>query len=86
MHCFYGVIKSSTVRTIVYDDMSEFPDRPSDLVMGDGDGTVNLSSLRMCGSFGDKQKSAVHVNEVSGVEHSDILSDVSVMGKIGQLL
>ena len=83
IQCFYGLIKDSTVRTLEYDNVQAFPDHPSNLVMGDGDGTVNLESLRLCGSFKGKP---IHVNQVLGVDHTDIVSDKSVMNKIGQLL
>ena len=66
-----------------YNKAKDFPDHPSKLVMGDGDGTVNLESLRLCSYFKGK---SINVNVVPGVDHTDIISDQSVMGKIGKLL
>jgi len=84
IQCFYGVIKKSTVETLEYD--GGFPDKFANLIMGDGDGTVNIESLRLCGSFKSKQNESVTVTEVPNVDHTAIVSDKSVMSKIGQLL
>lgn len=84
IHCFYGVIEDSTVETLEYD--GDFPDKPSNLIMGDGDGTVNYESLKLCGHFSTKQSQQVTVTEVPNVDHTAIISDQSVMSKIGQLL
>jgi len=84
IHCFYGMIKKSTVETLEYDDDADFPDKPSNLIMGDGDGTVNHESLRLCGAFQSKQ--AISVKEIPDVDHTGLISEKSVMSDIGQLV
>jgi hypothetical protein len=46
VHCLYGT-KVDTVEKLVYKDVSYFPDKPN-LTYGDGDGTVNIRSLKGC--------------------------------------
>jgi len=42
-------------------------------IQGDGDGTVNVESLRACDMFKDKQKEPVYLVPLSGVDHIAIL-------------
>ena len=86
IQCFYGMIKKSTVETLEYEDDADFPGKPSNMVMGDGDGTVNLESLRLCGAFQSKQKEAISVKVIPGVDHTGLISEKSVMSDIGKLV
>ena len=49
-----------------------FSDDP-ELVMGDGDGTVNIRSLRACLKWTGEQNQSVHHEVFPGVNHSDML-------------
>jgi len=84
IYCFYGKIPGSTVDRIRFDD--DFPDKPSELINGDGDGTVNLNSLKLCGKFADLQKEPVEVTEMNGLNHNGLLSDKTVLDAITSLL
>jgi hypothetical protein len=47
--------------------------------MGDGDGTVNVRSLRVCEDWTATQSEPVHVLTYSGVTHSGMISDARVI-------
>ena len=83
--CFYGNIVGTTMDHVVF-GTSGFPDNPASLVYGDGDGTVNLASLRLCEKFSKMQKESVSVNVVPGVDHSGMLEDEGVFDSIAELL
>lgn len=83
----------STVESFYYKEDKYFPDRPS-LNYGNGDGTVNIRSLRGCLRWagkrlrigpkrrirveGTKQSQPVHHQEFPGIDHMEILKDDSV--------
>ncbi|KAJ1618704.1 hypothetical protein T492DRAFT_445545, partial [Pavlovales sp. CCMP2436] len=48
-------------------------------LMGDGDGTVNARSLRVCASWAEAQAEPVTVHYLSGVPHSSMPSDTRVI-------
>lgn len=88
VHCFYGNIKKSVVETLEYDE-GDFPDNPSKLVMGDGDGTVNVESLKLCEqlvnrSGGEGQKGSVSI--IPNVDHNGVITDDTVTKAIETLL
>lgn len=57
------------------------------LVTGDGDGTVNIRSLRSCETWAGKQgEKTVHSIEVPNADHMGILSDKRVIQYVLNLL
>ena len=85
LHCFYGNIKESVVETLEYD--GKFPDKPSKFIMGDGDGTVNDVSLRLCRNLVQKNVgSGGSVSVISDVDHNGVLSNGKVFAGISKLL
>lgn len=59
------------------------------LVSGDGDGTVNVRSLRACeqwGSSPQQHAKKIHSIEISGADHMGILSDKRVVEYVLQVL
>lgn len=78
VHCLHG-INMPTISQFYYEDMEDFPDYPK-YVHGDGDGTVNLRSLRGC----LKWPNVYHV-EYNEVDHMDILKQQSVLEYIHNL-
>jgi lysophospholipase-3 len=52
VYCLYGS-GVSTIERMSYKDATYFPDRPG-LIMGNGDGTVNIRSLRGCLRWADE--------------------------------
>uniref|UniRef100_A0A6G1SLI2 Group XV phospholipase A2 n=1 Tax=Aceria tosichella TaxID=561515 RepID=A0A6G1SLI2_9ACAR len=68
--CLYGV-GSATPTKIIYKD--SFNSGKYSEVEGDGDGTVNLDSLRACEYFGDQQEKPVYTRMFRNVDHIGIL-------------
>mmetsp|Transcript_77305 Transcript_77305/g.231925 ORF Transcript_77305/g.231925 Transcript_77305/m.231925 type:complete len:221 (-) Transcript_77305:57-719(-) len=52
------------------------------VTMGDGDGTVNVRSLRVCERWNATQAEPVRVLTYSGVTHSDMLKDTRVLQEL----
>lgn len=84
IHCFYGYIPKSTIERLEYN--GNFPDSPSQFIMGDGDGTVNSESLKLCAMFAKRQQQEVTVTEVPGVDHNGVFSNKVVLNAINKLL
>ena len=83
--CFHGQKEKSTIDEVVF-GAGGFPDNPSHVELGDGDGTVNAASLRLCGSFADMQSERVEVKEHVGVDHNGVLTNSTVFEQIAKLL
>ncbi|XP_057294338.1 phospholipase A2 group XV-like [Hydractinia symbiolongicarpus] len=84
IHCFHGNIADSTISKLVFDD--DFPDSPSQLILGPGDGTVNQESLTLCRKFTSLQQQPVTVKEVSGANHNGVIGHTDVLESIKKLL
>lgn len=84
--CFHGNKPNSTVKEILYFSEEDFPDKPSELVMGSGDDTVNIESLTLCEMFQDFQNEAVIMKELPGVGHLDILDNDILHSSVQRLL
>lgn len=54
-------------------------DQTPEIVNGDGDGTVNRVSLRLCDQWSSKQTQSVKVVTFENVTHSGMLTDESVL-------
>ncbi|CAG0887974.1 unnamed protein product [Cyprideis torosa] len=80
VYCLYGS-NVSTIEHVTFASQKKFPDSPT-LVMGDGDGTVNIKSLRICQSW----KETVHFQELPGADHMSILHDPRAIKYISNLL
>lgn len=79
-YCFY----SSGIPTplqLVYDGETEFPDhKPREQRMGDGDGTVNIESLRVCERWkdaGTENGYSTFTKHFDDMKHNDILYDTT---------
>lgn len=83
LHCLYGHTVN-TVEKLVYQE-GHFPDSP-EIIFGDGDGTVNIRSAKVCESFKDKQKQKVHAKPFPNMEHMAILKEVNSIAYILQVL
>jgi lysophospholipase-3 len=68
LHCLYGV-GMKTPEQFIYPKEKDFPDSQPTVVYGDGDGTVNLRSLRGHQMFVGKQPQSINYKEFKGVEH-----------------
>jgi len=78
IHCLHGA-GVDTPEMLVYDTDDDFPDKRPREVMGDGDGTVNLRSLKACSSWiGMDENHPVIVRQFDGINHIDLLSDADL--------
>lgn len=84
VHCLHGV-QVSTPEGLSYEN-GKFPDSKPDVKYGDGDGTVNLISLKACLNWRDGQKKGIYYKNFSSVDHMTILTDSRVMTYIGEAL
>lgn len=84
VHCLHG-IHVSTPEALNY-NYGKFPDSKPEVKNGDGDGTVNLISLRACLNWKDKQTQGVHYKNFTSLDHMTILSNSEVMTYIGEAL
>ncbi|CAG0914669.1 unnamed protein product [Notodromas monacha] len=84
VHCLYGV-GVDTWERIFYDDDASFPDEPSALVNGDGDGTVNLRSLQACKFWEGKQKHSIYALPLRGIDHLEILRNEFVLSYVAKV-
>lgn len=71
--CLYGNQPKSTPTKLVLDEPYEKFSYQEEL--GDGDGTVNIESLRACESFASQQQKPVYTREFPGLDHVDILKN-----------
>ena len=63
-----------------------FPDLPPTVLPDDGDGTVNIRSLKGFQRWQGKQEQAIHSFELTGVEHLAILRHPSTVDYVAQVL
>ena len=83
MHCIYSVGKNNTEYKYEYSSTSE--KSPNIIEMGEGDGTVNAESLRICKEWKEKGHS-VEVKEFMELKHTEILMKREFIEYIANLL
>lgn len=83
VHCLYG---SGIPTSEAFQYTSKFPDVDPTVVMGDGDGTVNLLSATQCKRWVGQQKQPVTLQELPGNEHVNMLLNVSTVAYIKKVL
>nr|XP_046209372.1 phospholipase A2 group XV-like isoform X2 [Oncorhynchus gorbuscha] len=82
IHCLYG----SGVPTAEGFLYTIFPDTDPTLVLGDGDGTVNLLSATQCKRWIGHQTQPVHMFELEGNEHVAMLRNFTTVTYIKTVL
>ncbi|XP_064120034.1 phospholipase A2 group XV-like [Macrobrachium nipponense] len=83
VHCLHGV-GVDTVEKLIYSKKGSFPDNP-EVVLGDGDGTVNTRSAELCLKWKDGQKQNIYHKAIKGINHMSILSDKEIIDYIVEL-
>jgi len=78
-HCWWSSGRP-TEASFVYGP-GAFPDAQPTVTKGDGDGTVNLPSLEVCGRW-----AGVHTRVFPGQSHMDIVKDTEVIGALMAIL
>lgn len=83
IHCLYSS-HMPTVEQLIYksDDLSASPE----LVMGNGDGSVNIRSLEGCTYWRGLQKQPITTLEVPKVEHFEILGNPQIVSYVLDVL
>ncbi|XP_062997450.1 phosphatidylcholine-sterol acyltransferase isoform X2 [Elgaria multicarinata webbii] len=84
MYCLYGT-GHPTPETYIYDDRFPYED-PVDIVYGDGDETVSRRSMELCKQWHGQQKEKVHVLELPGVDHLNMVFDNRTLNHINEIL
>ncbi|KAL0968241.1 hypothetical protein UPYG_G00264220 [Umbra pygmaea] len=82
IHCLYGS-GVETAESFVY---SSFPDADPNTITGDGDGTVNLLSAAQCKRWIGRQTQPVHMYELEGNEHINMLINYTTVDYIKKVL
>lgn len=80
MFCFHG--NSVTTPGVLSYREGYFPDYTPDITPDDGDGTVNLRSLKACQLWRSKQSQAIVYEQFSYAEHNGILGDARLIRSI----
>lgn len=83
VHCLYG---SGVPTSEAFQYSDKFPDVEPTVVLGDGDGTVNLRSAVQCGRWVGKQKQPVVLKELPGNEHVNMLLNITTVAYIKTVL
>ncbi|XP_061450403.1 phosphatidylcholine-sterol acyltransferase isoform X2 [Rhineura floridana] len=84
VYCLYGT-GVPTVETYIYDDRFPYED-PVDVVYADGDDTVSRCSLELCKQWHTQQKEKVHVLELHGANHLNMVFENSTLNYINEIL
>lgn len=84
VHCLYGT-GVDTAESFTF-GKGEFPDTQPEVTKGNGDGTVNIRSLRACSKWSQRQPYPVTLKEYPGVDHNGVLSSDGVHNYIKSLL
>ncbi|CAB1323340.1 unnamed protein product [Coregonus sp. 'balchen'] len=82
IHCLYGS-RVPTAEGFLY---TNFPDTDPTLILGDGDGTVNLLSATQCKRWIGHQTQPVHMLELEGNEHVAMLLNFTTVTYIKTVL
>lgn len=88
MHCVYGLGTQNTPMEMQFASKQDFDDgKQPTLVYGDGDGTVNIESLRLCREWKERgDVKEVSIKEIPGPEHEEILEDKQFIKYVVELL
>ncbi|XP_022341795.2 lysosomal phospholipase A and acyltransferase-like [Crassostrea virginica] len=77
VYCLHG-INVKTPGVLIYDKSTWFDSQPN-IVPDNGDGTVNVRSLRACLNWQKQQKQPVFHKEFPNVDHMSLLKDAGVI-------
>ncbi len=84
LHCIYGG-QVNTPLTFIYGP-GQFPDTDPRVVYGDGDGTVNINSLKSCEQWKTKQTYPVYSRQVLHVEHVSMAKNQEVINMVDEVV
>jgi len=87
VHCLHG-IGLDTPGALVYTSKKTWFDYGPSVITDDGDGTVNLRSLRGCLRWSGKQSAPVYYQEFKGeyAEHLQMLRNPEVIAYVAKVV
>lgn len=77
VHCIHG-LGMDTMGLLEYNE-NKFPNQEPKISMEDGDGTVNLRSLKGCTRWIGKQDQPVHYFSLNQVDHMSVMTDPRIL-------
>ncbi|XP_074595737.1 lysosomal phospholipase A and acyltransferase-like [Brevipalpus obovatus] len=80
VHCIHG-LGTKTMGLLEYNG-EKFPNQEPSIQMEDGDGTVNLRSLKGCTQWIGKQPHNVHYMSLNKVDHMSVMTDPGILSYI----
>eukprot|EP00747_Dinoflagellata_sp_TGD_P195105 gnl/TRDRNA2_/TRDRNA2_63283_c0_seq1.p1 gnl/TRDRNA2_/TRDRNA2_63283_c0~~gnl/TRDRNA2_/TRDRNA2_63283_c0_seq1.p1 ORF type:complete len:446 (-),score=67.18 gnl/TRDRNA2_/TRDRNA2_63283_c0_seq1:35-1336(-) len=87
MHVWYSYGTKTPEHFIYDEDLSlGFDKKPSKVILGDGDGVVNLLSSQQPFFWPDVPSSPVRIRNFSGISHQDMLMDKKIIAAIMEVL
>lgn len=84
LHCLYGE-KMDTPYQFHYGP-GEFPDTQPKTICSDGDGTVNIESLKACAQWKDQQPYNVTLKGYPGVEHVHTIKNSDIIAHVDSIV
>lgn len=84
VHCLHGY-GIPTPGSLVYTD-NMWPDAQPKVIADEGDGTVNIRSLKGCLHWVGKQKQKVYHQQFKGAEHMEILDNKDILAYLKTVL
>ncbi|KAK9392867.1 phosphatidylcholine-sterol acyltransferase [Crotalus adamanteus] len=84
IYCLFGT-GYPTPETYIYDDRFPYED-PVDIIYGDGDEMVSWRNIELCKEFRNQQNEKVHVLELPGAEHLNMIFDNRTLQYISEIL
>ena len=81
---YYGC-EYPTPEKFIY-TQGEFPDTEPEVVMGDGDGTVNINSLESCSVWSDQMSYKLTMMKFPNVEHVDAIKNSDIIQLIDNVV
>ncbi|XP_058011247.1 phosphatidylcholine-sterol acyltransferase isoform X2 [Ahaetulla prasina] len=82
--CLFGT-GHPTPETYIYNDRFPYED-PVDIIYGDGDEMISWRSIEMCKEWRNQQHEKVHVLELPGAEHLNMVFDNRTLQYISEIL
>lgn len=84
VYCLFGT-GYPTPETYIYNDRFPYED-PVDIIYGDGDELVSWRSIELCKEWRNQQYEKVHVLELPGAEHLNMIFDNRTLQYISEIL
>ena len=81
-YCWHGIGVPTTEKLIYY----KFPTSTPIVKKGDGDGTVNLRSMKACLKWRNQQTKPVHYRTFKGIDHGNMIKSDEPVSSVANLI